>query len=407
MIRSTKLSLKFANRGKRDLLNNFIGKYQLAVQEYIDLIWDMEKVPSLLPKTLTDKCSVLLTARAKQAAAKQAAAIVKGTKSKQSKRLFMINKLIKENKLDEAKRLQDFYNKVKISKPNVSSLNLLLDSRFVKFNEETESSFDSWITLGSCGFGKIDLPVKKTKHFNRLNAKGKLLGSVYLSSDYITLCFEVEKPINNNTKTVGIDIGCNKVISCSNGFQTVPNKHGYDLNKIIDLLKKKKPGSKQYRKVLRHKKNFINETINQLDLSDVKVLQLEKIINLKRGRKHLGKLNSWTYRDIFSKLEGKCEELNVSINRVNPAYTSKRCFLCGYVHKDNRRGEEFKCVGCGYTAHADLNAAMNISLTLPELNFGEVSTDTPFYWLVGEQESIVPANKKYILKKSSRLFVTI
>ena len=58
MIRSTKLSLKFANRGKRDLLNDFIAKYKLAVQEYIDLVWDLEKVPSLLPKTLTDKCNV-------------------------------------------------------------------------------------------------------------------------------------------------------------------------------------------------------------------------------------------------------------------------------------------------------------------------------------------------------------
>jgi len=89
--------------------------------------------------------------------------------------------------------------------------------------------------------------------------------------------------------------------------------------------------------------------------------------------------------------------LNVSINRVNPAYTSKRCFKCGYVHRDNRHGEEFKCVNCGYAAHADLNAAMNISLTLPAI-CGKVSTDEPFYWLVSEQELIVPANKKYVLK---------
>jgi transposase len=83
-------------------------------------------------------------------------------------------------------------------------------------------------------------------------------------------------------------------------------------------------------------------------------------------------------------LESKCEELNVSILQVNPAYTSKRCFCCGFVHKDNRHGEEFKCVGCGYAAHADLNAAMNISLTLPVLS-GKVSIDEPFYWLDNER----------------------
>jgi IS605 OrfB family transposase len=398
MIRSTKLSMKFANVGKRSLIANFIDTYKLGVQQYVDLIWDMDKIPSLLPKEITDKCTANLTARAKQAAGKQASAIVRGTKTKQNKRLFVINKLKEQGKLEDAARLQKIYDETKVSKPNVERLDLLLDNRFVQFKEETESSFDAWIVLGSCGFGKINLPVKKTKHFNKLKAKGKLLNSVYLSKDYVTLCFEADRPKNNGTKTIGIDIGCNKVISCSNGHQTVQNKHLYDLNKIIDLLKKKKPGSKQYRKVLSHKKNFINWAVNQLDLSDVQVVQIERILNMRKGRKRLGKLNNWTYRNIFSKIESRCEEANVLVRHINPAYTSKRCFKCGFVHKDNRHGEEFKCVGCGYAAHADLNAAMNISLTLPQI-CGGVSGDEPFYWRVEEQEPIVPAGKKYVLKK--------
>jgi putative transposase len=46
---------------------------------------------------------------------------------------------------------------------------------------------------------------------------------------------------------------------------------------------------------------------------------------------------------------------------VNPRYTSQTCFSCGHVAKENRLSQAvFKCVKCGYTANADLNAAQNI-----------------------------------------------
>ena len=45
---------------------------------------------------------------------------------------------------------------------------------------------------------------------------------------------------------------------------------------------------------------------------------------------------------------------------VNPAYTSQRCSVCGHVHADNRKGELFRCLACGHTDHADVNAARNI-----------------------------------------------
>ena len=46
---------------------------------------------------------------------------------------------------------------------------------------------------------------------------------------------------------------------------------------------------------------------------------------------------------------------------VPPMYTSQTCSECGHVSKDNRkRRSEFACVACGYSNHADLNAALNI-----------------------------------------------
>ena len=45
---------------------------------------------------------------------------------------------------------------------------------------------------------------------------------------------------------------------------------------------------------------------------------------------------------------------------VCPAYTSQTCYACKHAAKENRNGRHFRCVACGHTAHADINAAMNI-----------------------------------------------
>jgi IS605 OrfB family transposase len=46
--------------------------------------------------------------------------------------------------------------------------------------------------------------------------------------------------------------------------------------------------------------------------------------------------------------------------QVNPAYSSQTCPTCLFVHKNNRRGDIFKCLNCGYTDHADRVAAINL-----------------------------------------------
>lgn len=46
---------------------------------------------------------------------------------------------------------------------------------------------------------------------------------------------------------------------------------------------------------------------------------------------------------------------------VNPAYTSQRCHSCGHIASKNRESQAvFRCVACGHTDHADVNAAKNI-----------------------------------------------
>ena len=50
------------------------------------------------------------------------------------------------------------------------------------------------------------------------------------------------------------------------------------------------------------------------------------------------------------------------VEKINPAYTSARCSACGQVAAASRENQSrCVCVACGHTAHADVNAAINIA----------------------------------------------
>jgi transposase len=50
------------------------------------------------------------------------------------------------------------------------------------------------------------------------------------------------------------------------------------------------------------------------------------------------------------------------VERINPAYTSQTCSVCGHRAPGNRESQSvFRCVACGHRANADVNAAVNIA----------------------------------------------
>ncbi|MFF4773657.1 RNA-guided endonuclease InsQ/TnpB family protein [Microtetraspora fusca] len=60
-------------------------------------------------------------------------------------------------------------------------------------------------------------------------------------------------------------------------------------------------------------------------------------------------------------LAHKAESAGRELIAVNPTNTSRTCARCGHCAKENRVTQvEFVCTACGHTAHADVNAAINI-----------------------------------------------
>ena len=63
---------------------------------------------------------------------------------------------------------------------------------------------------------------------------------------------------------------------------------------------------------------------------------------------------------LISMLGYKAEDAGRRVIAVNPRNTSRRCSSCGHIAAENRRKQKFACVSCGFTEHADINAARNI-----------------------------------------------
>lgn len=111
------------------------------------------------------------------------------------------------------------------------------------------------------------------------------------------------------------------------------------------------------------KKKFINHSINEFIKIEkpteiiVEDLSWDKKSNKKRYR--LGfDLSSWDKGYLQERIEFKAYENNITITKVNPAYTSQICNYCGKLGE--RNGKKFKCNSCETVLDADYNASINI-----------------------------------------------
>ena len=110
-------------------------------------------------------------------------------------------------------------------------------------------------------------------------------------------------------------------------------------------------------------KNSINRVMNRLYLKNPERIIVEKLDfrspDLSRRMNRL--VQNCGRRVIEEKLK-EFELIGIKVVRVNPAYTSQTCSECGFVSRNNRKGERFACLQCGKKLHADVNGARNILL---------------------------------------------
>ena len=71
---------------------------------------------------------------------------------------------------------------------------------------------------------------------------------------------------------------------------------------------------------------------------------------------------SWSFYDLEQKLMYKAKQNQSTVIKVNPAYTSQTCPVCGHIEKANRNKKIhlFNCKNCGYKSNDDRIGAMNL-----------------------------------------------
>lgn len=407
MIRSSILTLKFANTGKREQVSELLDEYTRISRFFVDIIWDRypvnSSIPTLMPKSVTGLADTWLSARMLQACAKQASGIVRGCRRKHEKRLFMLAKLEKEGHARKARKLAAIIRKNPISKPNLERVEAELDARFVDIEIHGDTSFDAWLTLSSIGQKKkIVIPVRFHKHINELRRQGKMLKGIRLGRKSISVSFELEQPNKTEGKTVGVDIGMNRAFTCSDGTDPGEWCNGHTMKTACERVARRKRGSDGHRKACAHRRNLIGYFKNRLGWSDIARIRIENIKHLRTGRRRSRYLDSFVYHEFFGSLKSTAERRGVLVEEVNPAYTSQRCSCCGWTRKRNRKGRRFECSACGFATDADVNASLNISLDLRPIGAGERRKRpnlAGFYWRglqPSGQELIVPVVQRPI-----------
>lgn len=185
-----------------------------------------------------------------------------------------------------------------------------------------------------------------------------------------------ESELKSDGNVMGIDLGikCPAVSYCSDGsvkFYGNGRKNKY-MRRHYAYLRKKLQTSKKMKAVKRinNKEQRIMRDIDHKLSHDivktavahnVKVIKLEQLQNIRsttrKSRKNNHSLHTWSFYRLAQFIEYKAKLAGISVEYVNPAYTSQTCPVCGHVHHANDRN--YTCE-CGFHIHRDLLGAMNI-----------------------------------------------
>lgn len=191
------------------------------------------------------------------------------------------------------------------------------------------------------------------------------------------IVYNVEEPTVCSDGTVmGVDLGmkCPAVSYCSDGsvkFYGNGRKNKY-MRRRYKYLRKKLQQAKKLSAV-EHIHNKEQRIMKEIDhklshaivvtavAHDVKVIKLEQLQNIRsttrRSRKNNHSLHTWSFYRLAQFIEYKAKLAGISVEYVNPAYTSQTCPVCGSVHHADDRIYLCKC---GFHTHRDLLGARNI-----------------------------------------------
>ena len=177
-------------------------------------------------------------------------------------------------------------------------------------------------------------------------------------------------------KVMGVDLGLKipavavveggKTGFFGNGRQNkfIKRQHR-SMRRKLGRLKKLKAIRKRHDKEQRWMKDQDHKISRQIITfakgNKVSTIRMEALSGIRQtartSRKNENNLHTWSFYRLAQYIEYKAYLLGITVEYVDPKYTSQKCPKCGERNLANDR--KYKC-GCGYKAHRDRVGAMNI-----------------------------------------------
>jgi IS605 OrfB family transposase len=255
----------------------------------------------------------------------------------------------------------------------------------IRYDHRSFSLKNNVISLSSIN-GRIKISIRIPEYFNKYKDYEVRCANLFVRKNKMFLNIVVAKEVNisndfcGNGKIVGVDFGINNIAVTSEKqfFRGVTSK----LNKFQRLRSSlQSKGTKSARRHLKRlsgrQKRFMTDTnhciskkiVENLNKGDTVVMEaLKGIRNKNRGKTMNRLLSNWSFYQLNFFIKYKSIQREIQIIEIFPQYTSKTCNRCGEVYpiRPKHRGF-FKCLHCGYTSNADLNASFNIRNRLKPL----------------------------------------
>jgi putative transposase len=137
--------------------------------------------------------------------------------------------------------------------------------------------------------------------------------------------------------------------------------------KKIRAVRKSKGKEARWMKDINHK--LSRRIVNQASTQGVGTIKVESLFGIRKGttsksrgakaRKNNRMKNTWSFSQLMTFITYKAERIGITVEQVDPAYTSQECPACSARNKAQDR--TYVCVDCGWMGHRDRVGAMNIS----------------------------------------------
>lgn len=242
------------------------------------------------------------------------------------------------------------------------------DSRILSYKE---NSISIWSIAGRL---KIPFVCHNLKYLPYIKGEADL---IFKNNKFFLFqtCEVPEDDMLDVEDFIGIDFGLVNIVTLSTGEKLSGRElENYRTNrqKIRSSIQSKgTKGAKKLLKRLSGKEkrtaSIVNHTISKkiinLAKQDKKGIVLENLKGIRKssnnkGKKFRTRIGKWNFFQLRSFIEYKAKRSGIPVIAIRAAYTSQTCNSC--FHIGSRNGEYFKCTACGYSDHADINAAKNI-----------------------------------------------